>query len=62
MDSKRITRVGTSMVRKALMKAKKDALMKVKRDAMLKALMKGQHDAMLKPLMKVKRVHNDLTH
>jgi len=27
------------MVRKALMKVKKDALMKVKRDAMLKALM-----------------------
>ena len=38
------------MVRKALMKLKKDALTKVKRDAMLKAL------------MKVKRVHNDLTH
>ena len=50
------------MVRKALLKAMKDALMKVKRDAMLKALMKGHGDAMLKPLMKVKRVHNDLTH
>ena len=56
MDSKRITRVGTSMVRKALMKLKK-----VKRDAMLKALMKGHRDAMLKAIMKVKRVPIDLT-
>jgi len=43
------------MVRKALLKAMKDALMKVKRDAMLKALMKGHGDAMLKPLMKGKK-------
>ena len=59
---KKITHVGISMVRKALLKAMKDALMEVKRDAMLKALMKGQCNAMPKPLMKVKRVHNDLTH
>ena len=57
MDSKRITRVGTSMVRKALMKLKK-----VKCDTMLKALMKGHRDTMLKALMKVKRVPIDLTH
>ena len=50
------------MVRKALMKLKKDTLTKVKRDAMLKALMKGHHNAMLKALMKVKRVPIDLTH
>ena len=58
MDSKRITRVGTSMVRKGLMRLKKDALTKVNRDTMLK----GHVDAMLKPLTKVKRVPIDLTH
>ena len=40
------------MVRKGLMRLKKDALTKVNHDTMLK----GHDDAMLKPLMKVKRV------
>ena len=40
MDSQKITHVGISMARKALMKVKQDVLMKVKHDTMLKALMK----------------------
>ena len=46
------------MVRKGLMRLKKDALTKENRNTMLKR----HGDAMLMPLMKVKRVPIDLTH
>ena len=46
------------MVRKGLMRLKKDALTKANRETMLK----GHNDAMLKLLTKVKLVPIDLTH